>query len=424
MGAEWAGAVRDALTGALGTLREGATGCSRCAAFGYVPVVTGAAGGNSERSCSESCGSWKSSTGRAESVLTCGVSGGGSPEDPWASGSNSFAEDNASGSAEWGSSVARATSAARALLVPVLEVDGLDADECPVGPCRDSGAVFTGCAVGGDFAQRPEFEAVGDDEPSDAGRVGTVPGIVGRGGALAAGGGDAAGAGRAGGTVGIPDFATGFTGVAVRAGAAIVGLGAGRLSAAAGGTASEPGFTAADGRAVRAPAVVGLAGRVGVAADPDALGDVGEAPVADAVGAVAEGRPGVTAAPGCAAPDGGTGGRAATPEEEGGFAAAGDGLLDAAAAASTDGGFRAAGADEGAEEPADVAEGDEAAAVVADVEPAAAVADAPGVSPVEPAVEPDRAPGELDSAAAEPVVAVEPAAPELGGAAVETPAEP
>jgi hypothetical protein len=337
-----------------------------------------------------------SSTGGAESVLTCGVRGGGSPGDPWASGSNSFAADNGSGSAESGSSATRATRAARALLLPVVEVDGLDADECSVGACRDSGAVFAGCAAGADFAQRPEFDAVGDDGTSDAGRVGSVPGIVGRGGALAAGGGDAAGAGRAGGIVGIADFATGFTGVAVvavRAGAAVVGPGAGRLSAATGGIAAEPGFSGTVGRAVGAPAVVGLAGRVDVAADPDALSDVGEAPAADAVGAVDGGRSGVTAAPGRAAPDGVTGGRGATPEAEVDFAVADDVLLEAAAAVSaTPGGFRAA--------------------------------EAPGVSPVEPAVERDGEPAELDSAAAEPVVAVELAVPGFDGAAVETPAEP
>ena len=364
-----------------------------------------------------------SSTGGGESVLTCGVRGVGSPVDPWASGSNSFAAGNGSGSAELDSSAARATSAARALLLPVLEVDRLGADECSVAACRDSDTVFAGCAAGADFAQRPEFDAVGDDGTSDAGRLGIVPGIVGRGGALAAGGGAAAGAGRAGGTVGIADFATGFIGVAVRAGVAVVGLGAGRLSAAAGAIAAEPGFTGAVGRAVGVPAVVGLADRVGVTADPDALDNVGEAPpIADAVGAVAEGRPDVAVALGRAAPDGGTGSREAAPEEEVGFAVADDVLLAAAAASATPDGFRAAGADEAADGPADIAGGDEAVPMAAAVEPAAAAADAPGVSPVEPLVEPGGALAELESAAAEPVVAVEPVAPGFDGAAVERPA--
>jgi hypothetical protein len=154
-----------------------------------------------------------------------------------------------------------------------------------------------------------------------------------------------------------------------------------------------------------------------VVADPDALGEVGEAPVADAVGAVAEGRPGVTAALGRAVPDGGAGWRRATPEEVC-FAVADDVLLAAAAAASaTPGGFRAG---EAAEEPADTAEGDEA---VVGVEPVADAAEAPpGVSPVEPAVELGDAPAELGSAAADPVVAGERAAPEFAGATVEIPA--
>ncbi len=63
------GAAREALAGAAA--REGAVGgdgCSRSAGLAYEPDVTGAAGGNSERSCSESSGSWMSSTGGADCV--------------------------------------------------------------------------------------------------------------------------------------------------------------------------------------------------------------------------------------------------------------------------------------------------------------------------------------------------------------------
>ena len=47
-----------------------------------------------------------------------------------------------------GSSVVRATSAARLLLLPVLEVDVLAADECSGGACRDSCAMLVGCVAG------------------------------------------------------------------------------------------------------------------------------------------------------------------------------------------------------------------------------------------------------------------------------------
>jgi len=142
LGAEGAGVVRDAFPGAPGAGREGATGCdvSRCEALAYVPVVTGAAGGSSERSCSESSGSWMSSiVGGAECASTCGVSGSGG-------GSNSLSADNDSGFAKWGS-VVRATSAARELLLPVLEVEVLAGVECSVGGCRGSGAMLVGCAL-------------------------------------------------------------------------------------------------------------------------------------------------------------------------------------------------------------------------------------------------------------------------------------
>ena len=277
-----------------------------------------------------------------------------------------------------------------------------------------------------------DADAAGDEGVSDTMGAGTVPGIVGFGGALAAGGGDAAGAGRAGGAVGMADFATGFTGVVVRAGAEAVGAGPGmeRLTAEAGGTAAaEPGFATAVGRAVGAPAIVGLAGRVGVVADPDALVDVGEAPAADAVGEFAEGlagatvvavgaiadeRTGAAAATGRAAADGGTEVRPAAAGEGVGFSVAV--LLGAAATVSaTPAGFRAAGAtDEVAEELAGVADG---IAVALELATAARRASAAEAGPVE-APEPAAA-GLLEpSGAAEDALPTEPApAPEAAEAA-------
>jgi hypothetical protein len=63
-----------------------------------------------------------SSTGGADCVWTWGVSGAGI-------GANSSAAGNGSRSSESGSLVVRATSAARELLLPVLEVDVLAAGE-------------------------------------------------------------------------------------------------------------------------------------------------------------------------------------------------------------------------------------------------------------------------------------------------------
>jgi hypothetical protein len=67
---ECAGAAREVLAGALRAAREGAVGgdVSRSGGLAYEPEVTGAAGGNSERSCSESSGSWMSSAGGADCV--------------------------------------------------------------------------------------------------------------------------------------------------------------------------------------------------------------------------------------------------------------------------------------------------------------------------------------------------------------------
>jgi hypothetical protein len=121
-----------------------------------------------------------------------------------------------------------------------------------------------------------------------------------------------------------------------------------RLTAAAVGTA---GFAAAaGGRAVGTPALVGLAGRVGVSAEPAALDDVGAAAAGAEVvgpevpGAVADERIGAATGAGRAAADRVTGARAAVaaPGEEVGFAVA---ALLAAACGDTSAmpaGFRAA----------------------------------------------------------------------------------
>jgi hypothetical protein len=183
--------------------------------------------------------------------------------------------------------------------------------------------------VGADFAQRPEFdvgaaEVGAETETPDVGTpevgapdaealgvgtldvgweaaAGELPGLAGRGGALAVGGGEAAGAGRAGGTVGIVDFETGLADVAERAGVMVdatvlagvdvAGPEEGGVDAAApddacamddaaGGVdgrfasvdVAEAGLAAVAGRvAAEAPAAGVLAARADVAAVADAV---------------------------------------------------------------------------------------------------------------------------------------------------------
>jgi hypothetical protein len=242
----------------------------------------------------------------------------------------------------------RATKAARALVLPVVDSE----DEAAVekvgaaGSGRDSGAApaFDG---GADFAQRPEVDAtpateVGSCEGAapegvDAPAAGDVvaadeaagaapdiedvvganepPGLAGRGGAFAAGGGEAGGAGRAGGTVGMADLGAVLGDVAVRAD--VADLAPGEVAAAGvvadapdadvlevgvpdaagdpeGRLASvevvETGLVASDARAVGMLVALELVARVGVAsfdAEPDADPDAEvEAEDADADAAV------------------------------------------------------------------------------------------------------------------------------------------
>jgi hypothetical protein len=147
----------------------------------------------------------------------------------------------------------RATKAARALVLPVVDSE----DEAAVE--EEVGAAGSGRDSGADFAQRPEVdaapaaevgacegaapegvgapaagdvvaaeEAAGADEAPDVGdAVGAneAPGFAGRGGAFAAGGGEAGGAGRAGGTVGMADLGAVLGDVAARADVAEVAPG-------------------------------------------------------------------------------------------------------------------------------------------------------------------------------------------------------
>jgi hypothetical protein len=168
----------------------------------------------------------------------------------------------------------RATKAARALVLPVVD-KAAEAVE-------DVGAV-------GDVAGAEELaDPLDAPDVGEGAGVGELPGFIGRGGALAAGGGEAAGAGRAGGTVGIAALGVGLGAVAA-ADVADVAAGAGDATgrlASAGVAEAGRGVSAA--RAVGMPWVPELAGRVGAApvdADP---GEGAEAVVAPRVAPEAE----------------------------------------------------------------------------------------------------------------------------------------
>ena len=142
-------------------------------------------------------------------------------------------------------------------------------------------AAAVGEEAAGDVAADPlEAPDVGDGADADE-----VPGLAGRGGALAAGGGEAAGAGRAGGTVGIADLGVSLGDgaepacVAEPLGVAeVAGDTVGRLASVG---IADAGRVASAARAVGMPTAPEPAGRAGAApgdADPDAVVDAVVAP--------------------------------------------------------------------------------------------------------------------------------------------------
>ena len=279
-----AGALAAALVGAL----DGTTGTGsswRCLPD-VAAIDIGAAGGSSERSWRDNSGSGSmSSNAGAECVGATGVeatggevigagAGGTSRSiavvDAGSNGSNGGADSSSNEESVTPGLVAtRATKAARALVLPVVD-KAAEAVE-------DVGAV-------GDVAGAEEVAGPLDGpDVGDGGGVGELPGFTGRGGAFAAGGGEAAGAGRAGGTVGIAALGVGLGAVAaVAADVADVAEGAGdatgRLASA---VVAEAGRVVSAARAVGMPWVPELAARAGAApvdADPGAEADAVVAP--------------------------------------------------------------------------------------------------------------------------------------------------
>lgn len=253
----------------------------------------GAAGGSSERSWRDSSGSALSSYAGAEGaegvgatgVEATGVGAGGT------SRSNEVADSKGSrGSADSSSNeesvnpglvATRATSAARALVLPVVDVDaapgageGVDAGATPAWAGVPAVAVVVGAEGVADPLDAPDV--------GDGAGVGELPSFAGRGGAFAAGGGEAAGAGRAGGTVGIAALGVGFGAVAAAADVAeVAGDAAGRRAsegvvAAEGADAGEPAAGKVDAEAGR---VASAARAVGMAGVPELAGRVGAVPV-------------------------------------------------------------------------------------------------------------------------------------------------
>jgi hypothetical protein len=107
----------------------------------------------------------------------------------------------------------RATKAARALVLPVVDSE----DKATVAEVAAAGVVVAAEGAAGADEAPDVGDVVGANEP---------PGLAGRGGAFATGGGEAGGAGRAGGTVGMGDLDAVLGDVAVRADVAEVAPGA------------------------------------------------------------------------------------------------------------------------------------------------------------------------------------------------------
>ena len=222
-------------------------------------MEAGAIGGSSERSWRESSGSGLSSNAATECVGAIGAGAGATSDWIEIAGVGGVVSDD--GSAD----------GSRRDSEPVLAVDVVtdfahrpDVDAVPVAVGAAEGATPVGAA---------------DADAADVGDVGAadeLPGLAGRGGALAAGGGEAAGAGRAGGIVGIADFGTGFAIVAERMAVAEPAGGAagdaadgaeGRLASA---DVEDVGFAEVVGRVAEAVGAAELAARVCAAvADPD-----------------------------------------------------------------------------------------------------------------------------------------------------------
>jgi hypothetical protein len=313
-----AGALAAALVGVL----DGATGAGsswRCLPD-VAAIDIGAAGGSSERSWRDNSGSGSmSSKAGAECVggtgfEPTGAGAGGTSRsiavaDAGSNGSRGGADSSSNEeSVNPGLVATRATRAARALLLPVVD-KAAEAVE-------DVGAV-------GDVAGAEEVaDPLDGPDVGDGGGVGELPGFKGRGGAFAAGGGEAAGAGRAGGTVGIAALGVGLGAVVVRADAAeaaetvpatVPVAGAEGVGATDEAETEEPAADAGRGasaaRAVGTPWVPELEGRAGAApvdAEPGAEADAVVAPrvatEAEPVGAapvLAEGAGARGAVPAC-----------------------------------------------------------------------------------------------------------------------------
>jgi hypothetical protein len=234
-----------------------------------------------------------------------------------------------------GVAATRATNAARALVLPVVDSE----DEAAVkevgaaGSSRNSGGV-PAFDAGADFAQRPEVDvapaaevgacegaapeeidapaaddvvaaevAAGADEAPDVGDVvgaDKLPGFAGRGGAFAAGGGEAGGAGRAGGTVGMADLGAVLGDVAVRADVAEV---ADVLEAGVPDAAGDPEGRLASVEVVEAGLVASDTRAVGMLVALEPVVRVGVAPVAEDVAVApvfADGASARGAGPACA----------------------------------------------------------------------------------------------------------------------------
>ena len=270
----------DVVAGVLVAALDGATGVgSSC---GWLPDVAaidmGAAGGSSERSWRDNSGSAVSSYAGAEGVGASGVEATGVGAGG-TSRSNEVADSNGSkGSADSSSKeesvkpglvATRATKAARALVLPVVD--------------KAAEAVA-------------DVGAAGSGRGGEAVSVGELPGFAGRGGAFAAGGGEAAGAGRAGGTVGIAALGVGLGPVAVAADIEVAAADVAGVAGDVAGRRASEGVFAADGVDAGEPAadeVDAAAGRaasaaraIGMAGVPALAGRDGAAPVdADAADA-------------------------------------------------------------------------------------------------------------------------------------------
>jgi hypothetical protein len=282
-----------ALAGVLVAALDSATGVgSSC---GWLPDVAaidmGAAGGSSERSWRDNSGSAVSSYAGAEGVEATGVEATGVGAGG-TSRSNEVADSNGSkGSADSSSKeesvkpglvATRATKAARALVLPVVD-KAAEAFEDAGARAAWADAPAVTDVIGAEEVADP----LDAPDAGDAASVGELPGFAGRGGAFAAGGGEAAGAGRAGGTVGIAALGVGLGAVAVAANVEVPAADVAGVAGDAAGRRASEGVFAADSVDAGEPAadeVDVAAGRVASAAR--AIGMVGLPALAGRDGAV------------------------------------------------------------------------------------------------------------------------------------------